>query len=74
LARFPLCFGQLGFLVEELSLQVLLGAGQGLHVAAKCFKGSFGGFRCVFLRLQQLSVPLLRGSQSPLQLRHSILK
>jgi hypothetical protein len=74
LARLFLCFSQFGLLVEQLSVQVLLGAGKGLHVKAQLFQGSFRGFRCVFFRLQQLSVALLLSGQPPLQLRHPILK
>jgi hypothetical protein len=55
-------------------VQVLLGAGKGLHVKAQRFQGSFGGFRCVFFRLQQLSVVLLLSGQPTLQLCHPILK
>jgi hypothetical protein len=50
LASF-LCFGQLGLLVDELSVQVLLGVAQGLHIEAQRFKGSFGGFRCILFLL-----------------------
>jgi hypothetical protein len=55
-------------------MQVLLGAGKGLHVKAQRFQGSFGGFRCILFRLQQLSVALLLSGQPPLQLCNSILK
>jgi hypothetical protein len=55
-------------------MQVLFGAGKGLHVKAQRYQGSFGGFRCVFFRLQQLSVALLLSGQPPLQLRHPTLQ
>jgi hypothetical protein len=55
-------------------VQVLLGAGKGLHVKAQRFQGNFGGFRYIFFRLQHLLVALLLSGQPPLQLRHPIVK
>jgi hypothetical protein len=74
LVRLLLRFSQFGVLVAELSVQVLFGAGKGLHVKAQHFQGSFGGSHYIFFHLQKLSVALLLSGQSPLQLRHPILQ
>jgi hypothetical protein len=66
LARLFLRFGQLGLLVSKLSVQVLLGAAQSLHVVAQRFKDSFGGLRRVFSLLLQPPGAFLFRSQSPL--------